>query len=72
MYVVIAFVFAVPVSYYVMSNWLADYSYRISLNPLIFVSTGIFCLFISFCTVFYQSWHAANANPIESFRKRMQ
>ena len=72
MYVVVAFVFAVPVSYYVMNNWLADYSYRISLNPLIFVIAGLFCLIISFLTVFYQSWHAANANPIESFRKRMQ
>lgn len=72
MYVVIAFVFAVPVSYYVMNNWLADYSYRISLNPLIFVIAGLFCLIISFLTVFYQSWHAANANPIDSFRKRMQ
>ena len=72
MYVVVAFVFAVPVSYYAMNNWLADYSYRISLNPLIFVIAGLFCLIISFLTVFYQSWHAANANPIESFRKRMQ
>ncbi len=70
MYVVVAFVFAVPVSYFVMSRWLTDYSYRISLNPLIFIAAGVFCLLISFLTVFYQSWRAANANPIESFRNK--
>ena len=70
MYVVFAFVIAVPVAYYFMSDWLADYSYRITLNPLIFIAAGVFCLLISFLTVFYQSWHAANANPIDSFRNR--
>ena len=72
MYVVFAFILAVPVAYYFMSDWLADYSYRISLNPLIFIAAGLFCLLISFLTVFYQSWKAANANPIESFRKSNQ
>lgn len=72
MYVVFAFILAVPVAYYFMSDWLADYSYRISLNPLIFIAAGLFCLLISFLTVFYQSWKAANMNPIESFRNKNQ
>ena len=72
MYVVFAFFLAVPVAYYFMSDWLADYSYRISLNPFIFIGAGLFCLIISFLTVFYQSWKAANANPIESFRNKNQ
>ena len=72
MYVVFAFFLAVPVAYYFMSDWLADYSYRISLNPFIFIGAGAVCLLISFLTVFYQSWHAANANPIDSFRKANQ
>ena len=67
-YVGIAFVFAVPISYYFMSSWLADYAYRITLGPLIFLAGGVFCLLISFLTVFYQSWRAANANPVESLK----
>ena len=67
-YVVIAFVIAVPISYYFMSGWLADYAYRITLSPLIFLAGGVFCLLISFLTVFYQSWRAANANPVESLK----
>ena len=68
MYVGIAFVIATPVSWYFMNHWLADYSYRISLNPLIFIAAGLFCLLISFFSVFFQSWRAANANPIESVK----
>lgn len=64
-YVGIAFVVAVPISWYFMNSWLADYSYRIALNPLIFIAAGFFCLVVSFLAVFFQSWQAANANPVE-------
>lgn len=65
-YVGIAFIIATPVIWYFMNGWLSDYSYRITLSPLIFVAAGAFCLAISFTTVFFQSYKAANANPIES------
>lgn len=69
-YVGIAFVIAVPLIWYFMNKWLSDYSYRISLSPLIFIAAGLFCLLISFVTVFWQSRRAANTNPVESFRNR--
>ena len=65
-YVGIAFLLAAPVIWYFMNQWLSDYSYRISLDPLIFVAAGAFCLLISFVTVFFQSYQAANANPVDS------
>lgn len=68
MYVGIAFVIATPVSGYFMRQWLADYSYRITLSPLIFIAAGLFCLLISFFAVFFQSRKAANANPVESVK----
>lgn len=69
-YVGIAFIFVTPVIWYFMNQWLSDYSYRISLNPLIFVAAGIFCLLISFVTVFFQSHKAANANPVNSMANK--
>lgn len=69
-YVGLAFVIATPVIWYFMKQWLSDYSYRISLNPLIFITAGVFCLFISFITVFFQSYRAANANPVESIANK--
>ncbi|WP_456088520.1 ABC transporter permease [Parabacteroides sp.] len=67
-YVGIAFVIATPLSWYFMRQWLADYSYRITLTPLIFIAAGLFCLIISFLAVFFQSWHAANENPVNSVK----
>ena len=67
-YVGIAFMIATPLSWYFMKQWLADYSYRIALSPLIFIVAGLFCLLISFLAVFFQSWKAANANPVESVK----
>lgn len=70
-YVLIAFVIAIPVIWYFMKNWLSGYSYRIELSPLIFIAAGLFCLLISFVTVFWQSYKAANTNPVNSFRNKM-
>lgn len=67
-YVLIAFVLAIPIIWYTMNDWLAGYSYRISLHPLIFMTAGGICLTISFFTVFWQSYHAATINPVENIK----
>jgi len=67
-YVLIAFVIATPVIWYIMKGWLSDYSYRIPLYPWIFAAAGLFCFLIALITVFFQSWRAANANPVESIK----
>jgi putative ABC transport system permease protein len=67
-YVVIAFVLTVPVVWYLMRQWLDGYSYRIPLSPWIFVGAGMFCLLVSFVTVFFQSRTAANANPVKRLK----
>jgi putative ABC transport system permease protein len=67
-YVLIAFVLAAPVTWYLMHRWLSGFPVRISLGPWIFLSAGLFCLLVSFATVFFQSYAAANANPINSIK----
>ncbi|MDR1129979.1 MAG: FtsX-like permease family protein, partial [Prevotellaceae bacterium] len=67
-YVAVAFVVALPFSWYLMRMWLDDYSYRISLSPWIFIAAGLFCFIVSLVTVFWQSRIAANANPIDSMK----
>lgn len=68
LYVVVAFVIAVPIVWYFMSDWLSGYSYRISLSWWIFALAGLFCLVVSFIAVFIQSYLASNANPIEHIK----
>lgn len=67
-YVGIAFIIVTPVIGYIMNQWLTDYSYRIALHPLIFIIAGLFCFCVSFLTVFWQSYKAANKNPVDNIK----
>ncbi|WP_449038927.1 ABC transporter permease [Parabacteroides goldsteinii] len=67
-YVAVAFIIAIPLIWHFMNGWLTGYSYRITLSPWIYAVAGLFCLVISFITVFIQSYQAATANPVESIK----
>ena len=64
----IAFVVAVPLSWYVMTDWLSNFSYRIALSAWIFVAAGFTCFIISLLTVVFQSWRAASENPVNNIK----
>ncbi|MDL2228259.1 FtsX-like permease family protein [Bacteroidales bacterium OttesenSCG-928-K03] len=65
----VAFVIAIPVIWYFMTNWLSDYPLRISLKVWMFLAGGGAALLIAFLTVLYESVKAANANPVESIKR---
>ena len=67
-YVAIAFIIAIPVIWYLMSDWLSQFSYRITLSPLIFLAAGTVCFLISLLSTIIQSWVAANENPIKHIK----
>lgn len=62
------FVIAVPIVWYVMGQWLADFAYRIEIGPGVFAISGGSALLIALATVSWQSVRAAVANPVESLR----
>ena len=64
----ISFVIAVPISWYIMHDWLSNFSYRIALSPWIFAAAGFTCFIISLLTVIVQSWRAASENPINNIK----
>ena len=64
----ISFVIAVPISWYIMTDWLSNFSYRIALSPWIFAAAGFTCFIISLLTVIIQSWRAASENPINNIK----
>ncbi|MBR2775859.1 MAG: FtsX-like permease family protein [Prevotella sp.] len=64
----ISFVIAVPISWYIMRDWLSNFSYRIALSPWIFTAAGFTCFIISLLTVIVQSWRAASENPINNIK----
>jgi ABC-type antimicrobial peptide transport system permease subunit len=67
-WVLLANLFAWPISYYVMNNWLQGFDYRISLSWWIFIASGISALFIALLTVSFQSVKAALANPVDALK----
>ncbi len=68
MLVVISFIIAVPLAYYLMNNWLQNYHYRAELSWWIFLAAGIGSLIITIVVVSFQSIKAAMANPVKSLR----
>ena len=64
----ISFVIAVPISWYIMRDWLSNFSYRIALSLWIFAAAGFTCFIISLLTVIIQSWRAASENPINNIK----
>jgi putative ABC transport system permease protein len=66
--IVIGFIFATPVSWYLLNQWLADFEYRIEIGPGIFALAGAMTLIIALLTVSWQSIKAALANPVDSLK----
>jgi ABC-type antimicrobial peptide transport system permease subunit len=64
----IGFVFAAPIAWYVMSQWLDGFAYRISLSAWIFLAGLGVTLLVAVFTVGYRSLRAATANPVKSLR----
>lgn len=64
----LAFLIAVPISWFVMGRWLENFAYRTTMSWWIFALAGLTALAIALLTVSWQSFKAAGANPIESLR----
>lgn len=66
--VLLAIVIAAPIAWYVMSKWLEDYAYRISIQWWMFVAAGMLALAVALLTVSFQAIKAALTNPVKSLR----
>jgi putative ABC transport system permease protein len=67
--ILVSFVMAVPVAWYVMENWwLQNFAYRITISVWIFLISGAVAFAIAWLTVSYQSIKAAIQNPVRSLR----
>ena len=66
--VAIAFVLAAPLTYFLMQQWLENFTYRIHLGAGIFLAALLATLLIAFVTVGYRTFKAAVANPVDALR----
>ena len=66
--VFVSCIFAFPVAWWMMHNWLQDYQYRIEISWWIFLIAGAVAILIALLTVSFQAIKAAIANPVKSLR----
>lgn len=66
--VLLAVVIAIPIAWYTLNKWLANYPYRIDVGPWVFVITVVMLVLIALFTIGYQALRAAMANPVKSLR----
>lgn len=64
----VSFLFAAPVSYFLMDIWIQEFAFRIEISAKYFIIGFGITLFIALVTVGYRSFIAARANPIQSLR----
>jgi len=66
--ILVAFAIAAPVAWYMMSNWLAHFVYRIPMRPVLFLLAVVVSVLIAWLTVGYKSFRAALVNPAKSLK----
>jgi predicted permease len=66
--ILLAFLIAGPVAYYIMNKWLQDYSYRIEITAWIFLLAIAGSIIVAWITVGHRAIKAAVANPVKSLR----
>jgi len=66
--VMIAFVIASPLTWFVMHKWLQDFAYRINISGWISLAAGLLALLVAIGTISFQAIRAAVANPVKNLR----
>ncbi|WP_097127100.1 ABC transporter permease [Spirosoma fluviale] len=66
--VFIALLIASPIAWYVMSQWLADFPYKVDIAWWMFALAGVLATGIALLTVSFQSVKAALVNPVKSLK----
>lgn len=66
--VTICFVIAAPLAWYGVSKWLERFAYKTPMQGWIFALALGLVAVVTLATVSFQSWKAANANPLDSLK----
>ncbi len=66
--VFIAILIATPLAGWIMSKWLENFAYRISLGVGVFITSGISALLIAVISVSFRAVQEALSNPVKSLR----
>jgi putative ABC transport system permease protein len=66
--IILAVILATPFAWWLMQDWLKNFSYQIAIDPLTFVVSGIALILIAWLTLSYFTVRAAQLNPAETLK----
>jgi putative ABC transport system permease protein len=66
--IIISFVIAIPLTYYMTGLWLENFTDRIAMQPITFIVAGLSVLSIALLVISYLSMKAAMVNPVGPLR----
>jgi putative ABC transport system permease protein len=66
--VTIGIVFAIPVAYYFMSDWLKNYVYRTNIGVPLIIFAALLTVAITLMTISYKAYKAAVMNPAQALK----
>jgi len=66
--VILSLLIGLPISYYIVDYWLAQYAYKISLEWWYFAGAGLLTFIVALVTVSFQSLKAAMMDPVNALR----
>jgi putative ABC transport system permease protein len=66
--VLLSFLIAVPIGWYVMDKWLQEFVYRTEITIDVFVMAGVVALLIALITISYQAVRAGMMRPVENLK----
>jgi uncharacterized membrane protein YidH (DUF202 family) len=64
----IAFVISVPISWYLIQEWMQSFAYKTSISWWVFLSSGLGMVVVALAVIGTRTYRAANINPVESLR----
>jgi putative ABC transport system permease protein len=67
-WILIANLFAWPITYFFIKDWLNDFAYRINISVFYFILSALITLIIAFLTIGYHTVKAAKANPVMNLK----
>ena len=67
-WVALSIAIAIPIAYMMTDYWLSNFAYRTPIDIWVFAIAGLTAISIAAITVGFQSFSAANANPVEVLR----
>ncbi|MDF0714875.1 ABC transporter permease [Muricauda sp. 334s03] len=64
----IAFAIAVPISWYLIQEWMQEFAYKTSLSWWVFMASGTGMVLVALAVIGARTYKTANINPVESLR----